>query len=347
MDISFDQARDALAYLSPDEARQEWVTIGMAIKSEFGEAGFVLFDEWSQGSDKYKARDCISTWKSLKMSGGVGIGTLIRRAKDAGWQPKKEERDEAAQKAYQAELAARRAKAQADAAAAEALLARMADLAAELSQRIISWAASTPAGASEYLARKQVGAYGVLITSASALAVIDDKSERVQLLLGDGIKQFFDGFDYDAYPHLSVRMIKPGSVLVPVWHPKKGLRNVQVISNSGDKKFIKYGEKSGGFHILGSLEAAQGVVCVAEGYATAASIYMATGLPCLAAFDAGNLPSAAKGLAEIKPSAQILMCADNDFKNEDNAGVRFATEAAKAVGGGIVIPATANGVCNV
>ena len=47
-------------------------------------------------------------------------------------------------------------------------------------------------------------------------------------------------------------------------------------------------QKSGLWHMLGQPEGAA-VVLVAEGYATAASLHEATGLPVAVAFDAGNL----------------------------------------------------------
>ena len=51
--------------------------------------------------------------------------------------------------------------------------------------------------------------------------------------------------------------------------------------------------KVGHFHLLG---APQWIVLVAEGYATAASLHMATGFPVAVAFDAGNLVHVAKAL---------------------------------------------------
>lgn len=337
MDVSYSQVRDALAFISPDEARHEWVTVGMSIKAEFGESGFELFDGWSRGSDKYKSRDCISTWKSIKPSGGVGIGTLIKKAKDNGWQPIKEERDEAAQRAYLAELAQRRAKAKADAEASEAFHARMGDVVAALSYAIIDWASNTALGQSEYLANKGVGAFGVLVPSSGAVAVINDQDETFQLIT-TGINDFFKSYDRENMPHLSVRYIKAGTVIVPMWSLKKGLRAVQLIFATGTKSFLKYGEKSGCFLQLGVVADGCRAVCVAEGYATAASVHMATGLPCLAAFDAGNLPTVAKLYAEAFPACKLMMCADNDTETKENAGVIYATQAAEAVGGGIAVP---------
>lgn len=62
---------------------------------------------------------------------------------------------------------------------------------------------------------------------------------------------------------------------------------------------MKGGRKQGLFHLLGALPAAHtndmaAVVLMAEGYATAATLHMATGHPVAVAFDAGNLTPVAK-----------------------------------------------------
>ena len=63
---------------------KDWVTIGMALKSYFGDDGFSLFDDWSQTANNYQASAVRSTWRSYRGS-GVGIGSLIHMAKQNGW----------------------------------------------------------------------------------------------------------------------------------------------------------------------------------------------------------------------------------------------------------------------
>ncbi|MBK8123959.1 MAG: PriCT-2 domain-containing protein [Dokdonella sp.] len=57
--------RAALAYLNPDD-RDEWVKAGMAIKTETGESGYSIWNEWGQGSATHKERDAKSVWKAFK-----------------------------------------------------------------------------------------------------------------------------------------------------------------------------------------------------------------------------------------------------------------------------------------
>lgn len=56
----------------------------MAIKSELGQDGFDLWDQWSQVSDSYRAKDARDVWKSFR-GGGISIGSLYHEAIQHGW----------------------------------------------------------------------------------------------------------------------------------------------------------------------------------------------------------------------------------------------------------------------
>ena len=340
MDCTLDQVVEALNYISPDEPRLEWVMVGMSLKAEFGEAGLDLFDNWSQGSDKYKRRDVLSTWKSIKPHGGIGLGSLIKKAKDNGWRPVKIERDEKTHAAYLAELADRRAKAKRDAELSEAFHMRMANVVADGCNSLIAGLhAFHDLAPSDYLNNKQVGVFGVYVASRSVVVVINDVEESFQIITGSkSISDFFNGFDADAQPHLSVRHIKRGTVVIPLRDFERGIRSVQLVYPSGKKSFFKYGEKSGCYHGIGTLKDGANLLCFAEGYATAASIHMATGLPCVVAVDAGNLLPVAKKFRERMPGLEILFCADNDKNTKDNPGVMYATAAANEIAAAVVVP---------
>lgn len=79
-----DSIREALSFI-PSDDRDVWVRCAMAVKSELGDAGFALWDAWSQLSDRYKAADARSVWRSVKVGGGVRIGTLYALARENGW----------------------------------------------------------------------------------------------------------------------------------------------------------------------------------------------------------------------------------------------------------------------
>jgi hypothetical protein len=74
---------DALQHI-PAHDREIWIHIGMALKSEFGDEGYSLFDGWSQTSNNYSEKAAREVWRSFK-AGGIGIGTLIHAAKAHGW----------------------------------------------------------------------------------------------------------------------------------------------------------------------------------------------------------------------------------------------------------------------
>ena len=76
--------REALAYV-PSEEHDTWKRMGMAVRSELGDAGFDIWNEWSQSSYNYSERAAKSAWKSFKDGGGVAIGSLFYEAKQRGF----------------------------------------------------------------------------------------------------------------------------------------------------------------------------------------------------------------------------------------------------------------------
>lgn len=75
---------DALQCIPPDE-RETWVRAGMAIKSELGDSGFSVWDEWSRQSPSYRTSDAKSVWRSIKPFGGITIRSLYAEARRYGW----------------------------------------------------------------------------------------------------------------------------------------------------------------------------------------------------------------------------------------------------------------------
>lgn len=72
----------------PAHDRFTWVTMAMAVKSEVGDAGFDVWDEWSRTADNYDKKAARAVWKSCKGS-GVTIASLFHEAKYNGWQDDK------------------------------------------------------------------------------------------------------------------------------------------------------------------------------------------------------------------------------------------------------------------
>lgn len=153
------------------------------------------------------------------------------------------------------------------------------------------------------------------------------------------------------HPYLARKGIEPhgtrvdadGMLLVPMFDSKGKLWNLERVApekpgdGKSDKKGLPRGRRTGCFFPLGDTACAA-VLCIAEGFATAASLHEATGYPVVAAFNAGNLPAVAKTLREKFPSLRIILCADDDYRTEGNPGLTNATEAARSVGGLLAVP---------
>lgn len=135
-------------------------------------------------------------------------------------------------------------------------------------------------------------------------------------------------------PH-GIRTAK-GALLVPVRDVAGKLCSLQMIYADGSKRFLPDGKKQGGYFALGGKP--DGVLVIAEGFATAASIHQATGLPVAVAFDAGNLAHVAVALHAKHPTLALVIAADDDWGTEGNPGMTQARAAALAVGGQVVKP---------
>jgi RecA-family ATPase len=99
-DSDLDRAVKALHHISPDCDYDQWIELGQALHTEFGEAGLGPWMTWSMAGNKFAGtKDIEVHWKSFHQGKGVGIGTLYKHAKDAGYEPptKQSERQSAVQ----------------------------------------------------------------------------------------------------------------------------------------------------------------------------------------------------------------------------------------------------------
>lgn len=184
-------------------------------------------------------------------------------------------------------------------------------------------AAGTPASAEHpYLARKGVQAHGATIDTAGSIAMPPGDAEPQQ-------------------------WSKAGNLLIPVRDMDGNLMGAQSIDPDGRKSFPRGGRVMGGSYLLGDL-ATPGPLLIAEGFATAATLHEATGLPVAVAFNGGNLEAVAKGYRERYPDRALLVAGDNDHRKElelgpdgqpkPNVGKVKAEAAAEAVGGATLLP---------
>lgn len=126
----------------------------------------------------------------------------------------------------------------------------------------------------------------------------------------DGILRFNEAGDYlGSY------------VAVPLFNSSGEIRSLERIYPDGKKRFMAGGEKKGCYCVIGNLED-KAFLC--EGYATGASIYEATGIPVVIAFDCHNLKPVADAIGN---KVKLIAVADNDEKNNGaNPGVECARD---------------------
>lgn len=313
-------ARDALSYIPADCDRTQWIKIGGALRHEFGEAGFDLFDEWSQRSpDQYDSRGTLSAYRSLK--GGISnpstFKTIAGMARDAGWVPSSQARKMTPAESQQRALdrALRDAKSESEAVLRRAGAAGRAEACLD--------------GARPYTA--------------------DDAANN------DYLKRHGHDEGYGAYigpftktdPSTGeITVVSNHALLLPIMDLEKKVHSVQAIfpdadnSLKLDKIYLKYGAKRGHFFRIGQPTMRDGkyVVLIAEGFATACSLHKSTGHCVFTAFDAGNLKPVAEIIRAKLSDATIVLCADNDAWTSGNPGRKNAYQAAAAVGGLVAIP---------
>ncbi len=229
-----------------------------------------------------------------------------------------------------AEKAAMRARMAEDRKRASADRAREAEAAARRAEGAWRQALTSPptTGVVDYLERKDVQSYGLRYTESGALVVpMHDARNTIHGL------QF----------------------ILPANHPRRR-------KTGRDKEYWPAGLQKQAHWFQIGMVAHGGVCLVAEGYATAATLHAATGLPVAVAFDAGNLRHVAAAIKKARSTSKILICADDDYVQKcrhcrqptlvaqeqcqhcgeqhgcENAGTREAGAAALQVGGASVAP---------
>ncbi len=121
-----------------------------------------------------------------------------------------------------------------------------------------------------------------------------------------------------------------GSLVIPL-KQGKNIVGIQRIFENGNKFLPPNTPKRGSALIVGDTSQIAKGFYMAEGFATAATIAVATNRACVVCIDAGNLPEIAKKLKPFvdKHNTPVLVCADIDA---DHKGEKKANEAAEVLG---------------
>ncbi len=127
-----------------------------------------------------------------------------------------------------------------------------------------------------------------------------------------------------------------GALVIPLREGGE-LRSLQFIYQDGNKRFLSGGLVTGCYFSIGAVQGAL-ALCIAEGFATGATLHEATGYPVAVAFNAGNLAGVARTIRALFPTLPLIICADDDALADGNPGLAKATDAAHAVGGLLACP---------
>jgi len=142
------------------------------------------------------------------------------------------------------------------------------------------------------------------------------------------------------HPYLQRKGVKPhgskvtsdGKLVVPLFDVDGGISSLQYIEGDGGKRYHPGGEVKAKFWMVG--KPSDGVIYLAEGFATAATVHEVTGRPCVIAYSASNLVDVA-GLLVGLYGNRITIVADND---KGHVGLRAAEQACAKHGVRYVIP---------
>lgn len=329
----YSEINQALQFLDPNCPREYWVNVAGGIKNALGPDGLELFDSWSQGGATYDTSAVKATFKST--NGCVPVEWIFKQAISNGFKPAEKTLTPAEKKARQKQETQQRAQ----------RLQREQeerDLQQQWHTRVQRFCNETllprlvRAGNSKYLTSKKINAFEIYFVPNGLGVVLDSEKQSIDLLKGRDVCQPY--FDKKNRPdHIWFAYFSRGTIAVPLSDEFGALHNFQFIFAAGKKTFIKHGRKKGLFHAFGDFSQGYPVV-ICEGYATACSCFMATGWPCVVAFDCGNLMPVAQVIGHQHPDAKIIIAGDDDADTEGNPGRTKAAEAAQAVGGVTVFP---------
>ena len=193
------------------------------------------------------------------------------------------------------------------------------------------------------LSAEEVTAYETRIAAIAALR--DEERRKYREQIASAVENILQTVTpaVPEHPYLTRKQVGvhgiyqtgDGRLMVPIVLDGK-IASAQYINAEGEKQFHGGGEVRGGYFVIGPLPPQSGPLYVAEGYATAASIYEATGATVVMALNAGNITPVARWLRDkFSPVQEIVIVGDND---ESGTGQKAAREASTLIGARVILP---------
>lgn len=341
--ITLDLVRDALAFIPPDIGHDDRVRIAFAVFDGIGDQGAAAWLDWAAGRTLPDHAEDEATWKSAKKPGRVKVGTLFGIAQDHGFTFPTD--DGPASAPDPAALAAAAAERERQRQIEEAKYRERADQAARTAVQM--WSGARQDGASPYLTRKGVQAHGVrFLADGTLLVPMRNAAGELQ-----NLQRIAPEKPADDQPE---KRYLPGGRKSGLWHwignpppaapapdstaaaGAAGADTAEPAAPGADQPAGCTGIQSPGAPDTDATSASQSpaVLLLAEGYATGATLFEATGRPVAVCFDGGNLKHVAEHLRAQFPGAVLLVCGDDDIPTEargkGNPGRKSAPKAARA-----------------
>ncbi|MEI6738318.1 MAG: hypothetical protein WCL29_07570, partial [Pseudomonadota bacterium] len=129
-------------------------------------------------------------------------------------------------------------------------------------------------------------------------------------------------------------------LVIPARDSGGTLHTLQFIGADVTKRFLSGGRARGCYCAIGKPTDS---VLIAEGIATACTLFEATGMATASCFSCGNMLEVARSLRAKFPRIKLILCGDNDFDKPGNPGLTKAREAARVVGGYLAVPMLGRG----
>ena len=180
---------------------------------------------------------------------------------------------------------------------------------------------------------------------ARAKVLRDEERKKKNEAVADTVHEIWE-HAVDAtsdHPYLKRKGIQPhgskvtgdGRLIVPLFGIDGRLATLQYIGADGQKLYHAGGSTNGKFAIIGSMDES-GILYVAEGFATAATIHEETGRPCVVGYSASNLvPVTGQIREKFGLGQEIVIVADND---KSGIGLRYAEQASAKFGARFIMP---------
>ncbi len=161
-----------------------------------------------------------------------------------------------------------------------------------------------------------------------------EREQRQQAAAAEATKLWQHAIPALSHPYLQRKKVRPhgirqsGEALVIPMYRNRELRSVQRIFADGRKSFLKDGDIYAAYYPIGKLN---GRLWIAEGFATAASVYEVTGDAVACAFSGSNMAKVAKSFRNQFPDLDIRIAGDA-------GGEKYADDAMIACMGKSALP---------